>query len=84
MYRRRRLVQAVLSLFISSLMKRKCEIERSDKKPAARQQRAVAHRLRRDVTTSVREYVFYGFFRLKKNMTFYVFLNDLLKNVKSR
>ena len=26
------------------------------------------------LTTSVREYVFYGFFRFQKNVTFYVFL----------
>jgi len=34
------------------------------------------------VWTSVREYVFYVFFRFKKNMTFYVFLNDLSKKRK--
>ena len=31
---------------------------------------------------SVREYVFYVFFRFQKNMTFYVFLNDLSKKRK--
>ena len=34
------------------------------------------------VETSVREYVFYVFFRFQKSMTFYVFLNDLSKKRK--
>ena len=36
------------------------------------------------MTASVREYVFYVFFQISKNMTFYVFEMTCQKNVKSR